>query len=420
MTAIRKYLEEHKHEMIGLLGELVAVPSVQGEAGKDTPFGEEPANALRLMLKNCERFGFSVENVENYAGSADINDLEPALGILTHLDVVPTGTGWSSDPFVLTRCGNKLVGRGTIDDKGPAAAAVFAARAVRELGIPLTKGVRLIFGTNEENGSADLAYYRTKRKLPPMVFTPDGEYPVINGEKGMLRVYFSTILDENVEISAGEVINAVPASCSVKIGGNTTVYRGKSAHASTPWQGENAITKFLSQYEGNSRVVKSIQQCFQHGDVEGKTIFGDNSANFTCVLSMLNTVENSLKGGIDIRYPLDRSKAEVSRIICGKLHAAGFSIDSCEGSEPHYTDESSEFVQKLLKVYEKVSGEKGSCITIGGGTYVHEIDGGVAFGAEYPGGSGNMHGADEYITVESLLKNAEIMAEAIIEICSAN
>lgn len=418
MTAIRKYLEEHKDEMIELLGELIAIPSIMGESSDNMPFGENPVNALLLMLNRCKQYGFSVDNVENYAGSADINDLEPALGILTHLDVVPAGSGWSCDPYVLTRRGNKLIGRGTIDDKGPAAAAVFAARAVRELKIPLKKGVRLIFGTNEENGSADLSYYRTKRKLPPMVFTPDGEYPVINGEKGMLRVYFSTILDENVEISAGEVINAVPSMCSVKIRDDITVYSGKSAHASTPEKGENAITKFLSGYSGNSRVIKSIQQCFQHGDVGGQSIFGYNSGNFTCVLSMLNTVENSLKGGVDIRYPLDRTKADVSRIICEKLQSSGLTIESCEGSEPHYTNENSEFVRKLIKVYEKVSGEKGKCITIGGGTYVHEIDGGVAFGAEYPGGSGNMHSADEFITIESLLKNAEIMAEAIIEICS--
>lgn len=418
MTTIRKYLEDHIDEMTELLGELVAIPSVMGRPAENAPFGEMPAKALSLMLERCEQFGFSVENVENYAGSADINHLEPALAILTHLDVVPEGTGWDNDPYALTRCGNKLVGRGTIDDKGPAVAAVFAARAVRELGIPLKRGVRLIFGTNEENGSADLAYYLKKRQLPPMVFTPDGEYPVINGEKGMLRVYFSTLLDENVEISGGEVINAVPGTCTVKIGSDLTVYRGKSAHASTPEQGENAITKFLADYSGDSRVIKSIQQCFQHGDVGGNAIFGDNSGNFTCVLSMLKTVENSVKGGIDIRYPLDRTKAEVSRIICGKLQAAGFTIDSCDGSEPHYTAENSDFVQALLKVYERITGDKGRCITIGGGTYVHEIDGGVAFGAEYPGGSGNMHAPNEFITVESLLKNAEIMAESIIQICS--
>lgn len=291
-------------------------------------------------------------------------------------------------------------------------------KAIRELAIPLKKGVRLIFGTNEENGSADMVYYRTKRSLPPMVFTPDGEYPVINGEKGMLRVYFSAEFDEDIEIKAGGVINAVPELCVEGIDFEAFFYHGKSAHASTPEKGENAITKFLADYsrQFNNKLLCGLAKFFPHNEFNGKSIFGDISG-ITCVISLLNTSENRLNGGIDIRFPLDRTKAEISKIICDRLESIGFEIDSCEGTEPHYTDEKSEFVQSLLRVYERVTGDKGRCITIGGGTYVHDIEGGVAFGAEFPDEDSNMHGPDEFITEESLLKNAEIMAEAVIEIC---
>ena len=138
MTETRKYIEEHRDEMTELLAELVAVPSVQGEASEGNHFGAEPARALAIMLEKCRDYGFSVENVDNYAGSADFGG-EPALAILSHLDVVPAGSGWSSDPFTLTRDGDKLIGRGAIDDKGPAVAAVFALRAIKELGIPLKR-----------------------------------------------------------------------------------------------------------------------------------------------------------------------------------------------------------------------------------------------------------------------------------------
>ena len=138
----------------------------------------------------------------------------------------------------------------------------------------------------------------------------------------------------------------------------------------------------------------------------------------TCVLSMLNSAGGKLSGGIDIRFPIDRKKAEISGIICSALEKAGFSIDSCDGVEPHCTDGDSGFVQALLRVYERVTGEKGRCIAIGGGTYVHGIDGGVAFGAEFPGTDYHMHSPDEFITVGDLLKNAELMAEAISELCS--
>ncbi|MCR4862344.1 MAG: Sapep family Mn(2+)-dependent dipeptidase [Ruminococcus sp.] len=416
MTQIRQYLESHIDDMSALLRELVAVPSVQGDAEEGFPFGREPARALEIMMRECRKAGFDVENVENYAGSADINSLEAQLAVLTHLDVVPAGDGWSSPPFELTQVGDKLVGRGTIDDKGPAVAAFFAAKAVKELGIPLKKGVRLIFGTNEENGSADLAYYRSKRTLPPMVFTPDGEYPLINAEKGMLRVYFSAKYS-GIPVRGGTVINAVPAVCS----DDADDYFGKSAHASTPEKGENAITKFLDIQRNLHPLLNNLSELFPHGEFNGRSCglgFRDDiSGDMTCVLSMLNARDGRLCGGIDIRFPLDRTKAEISGIICEKLRSAGFEIDSCEGVEPHCTDENSTFVQALLKTYERVTGKNGRCIAIGGGTYVHEIEGGVAFGAEFPGEDGHMHSPDEFITVGNLLKNAEIMAEAIAEIC---
>ena len=430
MTEIRKYLEAHKQEMIDLLAELVAIPSIQGKAEEGAPFGREPARALEVMLKKCEEAGFKVDNVENYAGSADINDLPAELAVLAHLDVVPVGSGWTTDPFVLRYepDTDKLVGRGAIDDKGPAVAAFFAARAVKELGLPLKKGIRLIFGTNEENGSADLAYYRKKRELPPMVFTPDGDYPLINAEKGMLRVYFSSDFDDEeiLEIQAGTVINAVPQFCTVTMDSDEgepveAVYEGVSAHASTPEKGENAITQFLDSYSGENMLLCGLAELFPHGEFNGKNCglgFRDEiSGDMTCVLSMLNTENGRIYGGIDIRFPLDRKKAEIGGIICDALESAGFTVDSCEGVEPHCTDENSTFVQTLLKTYERVTGDKGRCIAIGGGTYVHEIEGGVAFGAEFPNEDGHMHSPDEFITVANLLKNAEIMAESIAELC---
>jgi succinyl-diaminopimelate desuccinylase len=294
-------------------------------------------------------------------------------------------------------------------------------KALKDLGIPLKKGVRLIFGTNEENGGPDIKNYSKKHPLPPMVFTPDGEYPVINGEKGMLRIYFSAEIIENLTIKAGEVINAVPMACSVESDTSAVLYEGKSAHASTPEKGENAITKFLSDYTGNSTAINTLKQNFQHNDFCGSAVFGDKSAETTCVLSLLKTVEKDeklyIEGGIDVRFSFSFTKEEMQEIICGKLEQGGITIDSVMAVDPHYTDENSDFVQSLIRVYEEVTGKKGGCITIGGGTYVHYIEGGVAFGAEYEGGSGNMHGADEFITEESLLLNAEIMAEAIKAIC---
>lgn len=428
---IKEFIESHKDEMTELLGRLVAVRSVQGEAEEGYPFGRKPAEALEIMLEQCFSSGFNVENVENYVGTAEYGE-NPALGILCHLDVVPEGDGWEADPYTMRidAESGKLIGRGTIDDKGPAVAALYALKAVKELGIPLKKGVRLLFGTNEENGSADLAYYRKKRDLPPMVFTPDGEYPVINAEKGMIRVYFSAEMkddEEIAQINAGSVVNAVPGRCRVVYRsedeeGVTVDYNGIPAHASTPAKGDNAITRFLSEYSGENELFIHLGELFPHGELNGRSCglgFSDDiSGEMTCVLSMLNTEEGAVRGAIDIRFPLDRKIGEIREIICGSLEGAGFTVDSAEGTDPHCTDESSKFVQSLLRVYERLTGEKGRSIAIGGGTYVHEIEGGVAFGAEFPGVDYNMHGPEEFITVGELMLNARMIAEAITELCT--
>lgn len=72
-----------------------------------------------------------------------------------------------TEPFEPVEKDGKLYGRGTADDKGPAVAAMYAMRAVKELGIPLSKNVRLIMGT-DESAAAPISSTTTawRRKRP--------------------------------------------------------------------------------------------------------------------------------------------------------------------------------------------------------------------------------------------------------------
>ena len=118
---------------------------------------------------------------------------------------------------------------------------------------------------------------------------------------------------------------------------------------------------------------------------------------------------------VDIRFPVCRTGAEIIQKMQETLSPV-----KCEAllyDEPHHTDENSEFVQTLLHVYESVTGLKGKCLAIGGGTYLHHIEGGVAFGATFPDTDVHMHGADEFIKLNHLLLDAEMMALAITELC---
>ena len=146
---IRSAFEKYRDEMFEDLAAVVAIDSSGGEPKPDAPFGEGPAEALNTFLKIAERMGFETDNVDNYAGAVSLGSGEETVGVLAHLDVVPAGKGWATDPFQMTIKDGKMYGRGVIDDKGSAIAALYGMRIIRELGIPLKRGIRLIVGTNE-------------------------------------------------------------------------------------------------------------------------------------------------------------------------------------------------------------------------------------------------------------------------------
>jgi len=164
-----------------------------------------------------------------------------------------------------------------------------------------------------------------------------------------------------------------------------------------------------------------LSKLFPHGEYNGKSIgmgFSDSiSGEMTCALTILGVNRTMLNGGIDIRFPIDKKLDEITKIITEALENSGFSVDEADGMESHYVSEDSPFVKALLEVYKDVKGEEGECLAEGGITYVHNTDGGVAFGAEFPNEKNNMHGADEHISIETMKYNLNMYANAIIKIC---
>ncbi len=458
---IRNYISSNKDRLLSVLSELVSIPSVKGEAEPGAPFGKMPRAALDRMIMFCKEEGFRTELCYDVVGTADLcpDDSFPALGILCHLDVVPAAgqKGWNTDPFTMVEKDGILYGRGVIDDKGPLAASFLAMKCIKDLGIPLKKGVRLIFGTDEENGSGDLDIYLAKDRLPENVFTPDASFPIINIEKGMMRSRFSGKYDGGsiIYFHGGNIPNAVPDSAECIISGisaeqiadavsgtaeNVTFTfedqngnylikcTGHSAHASTPESGHNAVTALIKllaalplEDGAQKDIISGLSEImpFDENDGEhmGLKCTDERSGVLTLVFSIFNMENGSCEGCIDVRFPTCTTLKKVEDAERAALEKAGCTFDSFLGDEPHITDENSDFIRKLLSVYERCEGEKGKCIAIGGGTYVHNIKGGVAFGVERGDTDYHMHGANEFITVEELLKDAVIYAEAIAEIC---
>ncbi|MCD7784175.1 MAG: dipeptidase PepV [Oscillospiraceae bacterium] len=453
------YIDTLEGEMIETLSELISFPSYQQEAEEGAPFGRPVRECLDHALAVCESFGMKTKNFDGYAGTITFTEGEPELGILAHLDVVPEGTGWTSDPYTARIKDGKLYGRGAIDDKGPAVSVIYAMKALKDLNIPLRKGVRLILGTNEENGSGCMRYYFSKEKPTKYSFTPDGNYPVINIEKGMIRGTFECEIPVGdgrtlLEFHGGKIINAVPELASAVVKGVsadeiskaakelhsevwfalsengdsiTIEAHGVSAHASMPSMGKNSVTallELLNKLNLGGEIgekISALCELFPYGKTNGASVgidFSDEqSGELTCLLSVLDYENGKLKGCNDIRLPVSFTVKDILDVYKPALESKGFSTHNSMGMEPHYVPSDSPFVKTLLGIYEEVTGEKGECIAIGGGTYVHDIEGGVAFGAEFMGEDNHMHSANESIKLSQLVLNAKMFALAILRVC---
>ena len=467
---ISAWVDAHKDEMLEDICELCRVNSEKMPAEEDMPFGPGTAECLDMALDMAEGYGFETCDYDGYVGCVDMNELPHQLDILAHLDVVPAGEGWTvTEPFKPVLKDGKLYGRGTADDKGPAVAALYAMRAVKELGIPLKKNVRLILGTDEECGSSDIDHYYKVEKEAPMTFSPDAAFPVTNVEKGRLDGHFtanftpSEALPRLVSFDAGIKVNVVPGKayavtegldrevmdqvaaevekeigvhfdlesedtaagvCQVKV---TAV--GTGSHAAHPYDGNNALTGLLTYLTRldfapcqQMEVLKNLLTLIPHGDVNGKNLGvameDEISGELTLAFSILHVAADQLEGSFDSRCPICSNEDNVLKVVKAKMAEIGIDMDTEHMREPHHVDGNSHFVQTLLKVYEEYSGRKGECQSMGGGTYVHNLKNGVAFGAALPETDNRMHGADEFAVLDELLLSAKIFAQVIVDLCS--
>ncbi len=460
---LSRWIDEHRQDYVEDVKRLVAIRSVRGEALPGKPYGEGPAAALEAAKALCEGYGFFVKEYEGHAISADMNPLAPGLDILAHMDVVGEGDGWDTPPYEPTEKDGLLYGRGTSDDKGPAVAALYAMRAFKELGIPLKKNVRLILGADEESGSEDMEYYYSVEKPAPGTFSPDAAFPVINVEKGRYAPSFEqswapeTCLPRVASFEGGFRINVLPADaealvaglriddelkalcddCCGRMGVKYTLTQegedlrvkitGFGAHASTPMAGNNGITALLTLLYhfpladcASTRAIQALTLLFPHGDGFGEGLgiaqYDDISEDLTVAFTILKMDEKGIHGEFDSRVPICANDENCRLVVEKKLGEAGFAVKG-KMKAPHYVPEDSAFIQALLSAYEEVTGEEGECLAMGGGTYVHDVEGGVAFGAGFPDFTNNEHGANEKMKIDDMLKAAKIYALSIWNVC---
>ena len=452
MDKIEQLLSQYREEMMETVQKWVRIPSVKGDAAPGAPFGVEARKALDTAMADCEKFGLKTQIFDGYAGHADLGEgnTRDAIAILAHLDVVPVGDGWTKEPFGGERADGKIFGRGTSDDKGPAVAALYAMRAVKEAGVPLRRKVRLILGCDEECGSSDMAYYKKVTEMPRSGFSPDADYPVINIEKGGSHVRFvGDLCPEGLQVlsmQVGERANVIPGFASAlvegvedlavkaeeagkKLGfpvkatvGNGAVIletTGLTGHAAFPSHGKNAIGQMLLIFkelgvQGALLELADGVGMTYNGENLGIAMRDDVSGELTGSLDIIRIENGKVEAIMDVRYPVLFHPGRMYELLNQRLQY--LKAEDAGTRPPHFVSDKTELVQELLEAYHEVTGGEKRTIAIGGGTYAQSMEEGVAFGALFPGEVEMAHQADEYITEESLFQNARIFARAIIRL----
>ena len=465
MTVIdfKAEVEKRREDLLADLFSLLEINSERDDskADKDHPFGPGPVKALKKFLEIAERDGYETKNVDNYAGHFTFGEGDEELGVFAHMDVVPAGSGWNTDPYKPEIINGRLYARGSSDDKGPTMACYYGLKIIKDLGLPTSKRVRFVVGTDEESGWKDMEYYFAHVGLPEpdFGFSPDAEFPIINGEKGNITEYLH-FSGENRgaarlhSFTGGLRENMVPESATAVLSGQvpklvdmldefakehdlrftyeelangqiSVTIIGKSAHGASPQSGINGATylaKFLTQFDFEDPAKDYL-------DVAGNILLNDHDGtnlNIAYVDEKMGSL--SMNAGVfrfdekstdntialNIRYPKGTSPEEIQTVLA-QLPVTKVTLSE-HGHTPHYVPMEDPLVQTLLSVYEKQTGLKGHEQVIGGGTFGRLLKRGVAYGAMFPDYIDTMHQANEFIDVEDLFRAAAIYAEAIYEL----
>lgn len=445
MKQINELSKKYFMNAVDSLKGWIQINSIYDEKSKskDKPFGQGVNDALRYIGEIAKKDGFEVDYCEGYCTEISFGE-GPLIAIYAHADVVPVSGEWKFPPFSGEIENDIMYGRGTSDDKGPAIASYYALKILRDLDLINGYKVSLVIGGNEESGSACLEHYFNvlKKPYPVYGFTPDGEFPLIYGEKAIATysVKLQKVFDEIISIEGGVVINSVidEATCvlnndineeKIKVyceaNGLTYHYEdkkltfyGKAAHGSLPELGINAglhLLIFLGQLFNYQELI-TTGKGYLSGNGKELGVYYESPLlhGTTYNVGLLSYQDGVLEYFVNFRYP---ENVEIENVFT-KLDSYNIGKVTFHGTSTYLLeDPQSEMIQLLLKCYQEETGDyESKPMAIGGGTYAKESRNTVAFGSHFPGREDHIHEANEKIHLEDLFKSISIYAKAILRL----
>lgn len=440
-----KILQDNTDVMIKTLAKLVEIRSEKADPEPGKPFGPGPYEALEAFIEEAARLGFRTGRSDGYAAWLEFGpEDKDMVGAVCHLDVVPA-QGWE-DAYQFEVQDNRLIGRGCMDDKGPAVAVLYA---MKELMDEVESGqrpnpasrIRLILGADEESGSQCMAHYVKHEEIPLAAFTADADFPVIHGEKGLLTFtlhYAGPAAEAKAgalaKVEAGTRSNVIPGEAVFSIYNEQLDLEkkeilGKMGHASMPQLAENAIQKGLVQcFEKNPddpflAEFMDIIGADYSGEKLGIAGADDLSGPLTSNLGIIHYEAQNGQGKgefvINVRYPVTWAFDSIKEKLEEKLKGSHFSLESIYYTEPLYVPEEDSLVSILMDAYKRVTGRSEKPLVIGGGTYARSIPNTLAFGPCFPEDENLCHQKGEYITMETLCQAKAIYKEALWDLAQS-
>lgn len=461
-----EFIDNQTDEIVQEVCNLINIPSVSEEnVDPSMPFGKGCKNALDYALSLGERLGFRTKNIDGYCGYIEFGEGEKLVGIIGHLDVVPSGDGWLTPPFEADIRDGKIFGRGAIDDKGPVVASLYAMKTVKD-NLKVNSRVRLILGVNEEKGWKCISHYKQVEEWPSVGFSPDADFPCIYAEKGIETIYIKEDYSKykNLAIKIADIdcnnnaINVVPKFCRVVLEVDDSkididkvirfldiqisklsydisysiienkieiISKGIQAHAAHPDLGKNAISPLiilLNRLFNNFDMPINIFEFFEkyiRTEFNGKSLnldLSDESGSLTLNVGHFKFYKGFLQIGINLRIPVNTSLEYVHNSIDDLCKIYLLETYVAGTQSPLYVPKSNPLVKTLCNIFNKATHSNLEPIAIGGGTYARAFKNCVSFGANFPGDTDMCHQANEFVDIDKLVLACKIYAKAIYEL----
>lgn len=452
------YVDEVWEDVVADIDRLVRHDSVEdlSAARPGMPWGPAANAALVEAEQMADRLGLEVTDLDGYLGFADVpgaSGPDRYIATIAHTDIVPTGEGWHFPPLEVTRKDGYLIGRGVADDKGPFVLSLYAAhffsrQAAAGHRLPYT--LRCIIGNNEETGMGDVPYYLERYPEPLFCFSPDANFPLICGEKGLYGATFvsgAVAGEKIVELTGGTVSNAIPGTASALVRADTAalptvdriavepagdglarvVATGVGGHASMPEGTVNAIG-VLARYLLDQGLCGAGEKDFlellvtltedAYGRAAGVAATDDKFGDLTLVAGTVRTEDGRFVQTVDARFPTSTTAEAITETLAKLAEAHGCTLEQGRGVKPFYVSPDSPEIRTLLDTYAEYTGREGKAFTIGGGTYARHFQRACAFGPydpadEVPSWVGSEHGPDEGSSEESLRRALKIYIVSI-------